>query len=348
MKRSLGIVFVAFFCFLLKVFFSRFPAICEGIYSNGLFLVFRNVYDYTLGLLPVPSLYVFGIVAISLLIHSLKHFSLKKFIHFFIRISALVVICFYIFWGYNYSRTPIEDKLNISSRALDSMSLEMQYANTLESAISARKEITLEETPLYLMNIHLEKKIRIAHRKTLPELNIAVPGRVRVRRLFKGSLLKIGTAGIYLPWIFEGHIDNGLHSLTQPYIMAHEMAHGIGHGDEGVCNFLAWLSCVNSDDPELRYSGHLDHTRELLRAFARNYPERFNALREEVPTGIDADINAILEQHRKFPDIIPTKVRDKTYDQYLKSQGVAEGNASYSRVVELVFAFQQANPTFGN
>ncbi|MCB0582976.1 MAG: DUF3810 family protein, partial [Phaeodactylibacter sp.] len=69
--------------------------------------------------------------------------------------------------------------------------------------------------------------------------------------------------GLYFPFTGEGHIDAGLHPLQKPYVMAHELAHGYGFGDEGTCNFLGYLACIGSDDPVIAYIGHLNYWRTL-------------------------------------------------------------------------------------
>ena len=148
----------------------------------------------------------------------------------------------------------------------------------------------------------------------------------------KGILLRISTAGFYLPFTGESNIDAGLHPIQLPFVMAHEYAHGYGTTDEGSCNFLGFLACENAADPFIRYSGHYGYWRYLLSSFRLQNPEAYKTFREALPAGIKADIKAISENSDKYPDIFP-KFRDLTYDAFLKAQGINDGMANYNRIV---------------
>jgi len=50
-------------------------------------------------------------------------------------------------------------------------------------------------------------------------------------------------------------------------------------------------------------------------------------------------LSDIHKNDAKYPDLLP-KFRNAVYDTYLKSQGVADGLHSYSRVVQLVWAYE--------
>ena len=72
-----------------------------------------------------------------------------------------------------------------------------------------------------------------------------------------GILLRFNSSGVYFPFTGEGHVDNGLHPVSKPFTIAHELGHGYGFGSEDVCNFLGFLACVRSDNPAIRYAGYL-------------------------------------------------------------------------------------------
>ncbi|MEL6251078.1 MAG: hypothetical protein AAFR87_03605, partial [Bacteroidota bacterium] len=46
------------------------PYFTEVVYSRGIFLLFRWIWDYTLGLIPIPLLYIIGPLLIFYLIRS--------------------------------------------------------------------------------------------------------------------------------------------------------------------------------------------------------------------------------------------------------------------------------------
>ena len=79
--------------------------------------------------------------------------------------------------------------------------------------------------------------------------------------------------------------------------------------------------------------------RYLAIAYRGLQPEKYEQFREQLPTGFLADMEAINQELAKYPDIMP-RFRNFAYDQYLKSQGISEGLASYSQIVMLVDAWE--------
>jgi len=177
--------------------------------------------------------------------------------------------------------------------------------------------------------------------KLLEKLNYPTAGTVRGRQLQpKGILLRFSTAGVYFPWTGESNIDAGLHPIQIPFTMAHEFAHGYGFTDEGTCNFLAYLACIQSENKMFQYSGHLSYWRYLASSYRRFDRENYTAYFKTLPKGIIADLYAIDANSDKYPNILP-ELRDAAYDTYLKTQGIGEWMKSYSRIVMLVKAWRE-------
>jgi len=157
-----------------------------------------------------------------------------------------------------------------------------------------------------------------------------------------GTLLRFGTAGFYFPYSGEGHIDAGLHPLQMPAVLAHELAHGHGFGDEGVCNFIAFASGAQSVNPYIAYSAYLSYWQTLAVQYRRINPDKYLAIRSRLHKQVDQDLQAIRRQMALYPDIWP-RLRDVAYDRYLKTQGIAEGMQSYHKVIMLVMAYHKRN-----
>ncbi|MEL6926376.1 MAG: DUF3810 family protein, partial [Bacteroidota bacterium] len=190
----------------------------------------------------------------------------------------------------------------------------------------------------------LEPFMRKEMKALLRDLSFPTPGRVRGRQLQpKGILLRFSTAGVYLPWTGECHIDAGLHPLQKPFVMAHELAHGYGFTDEGSCNFLAFLACIQSDHTFVKYSGYLNYWRYLAGAYRSYYPEEYTGFRENLPKGVQNDLNEINAYMARYPDWIP-ELRYVAYETYLKAQGIDEGMENYNRVIMLVTAWRAGLP----
>ena len=114
----------------------------------------------------------------------------------------------------------------------------------------------------------MEELIRQSVVQALEKLDYPTAGRVRGRKLLpKGVFLRFSSAGLYWPFVGEGNIDGGLHALQQPFTMAHEITHGYGITNEGICNFIAYLACQKSSDPFIKYAGLVAYWRYLAGAY---------------------------------------------------------------------------------
>lgn len=344
---------LGFLAILLRQILVYFPEVVEQLYSRGLFLGVRCIIDYLLGWIPIPLMYLFWTGLLVWVIFqfrklwkapmSLKQKSLSLSTGVLAFIGA--VIFFFLFlWGFNYIRQPIEDQIGIKAEPLELEALKEEFL--LETALleASRAKIPGLGDSVFtktLLPDHLESVIRKDLESWLKKHDFPTIGRVRGRILYpKGIFLRFSSLGLYFPLTGEGHVDAGIHPVQLPSVLAHEMSHGYGFGDEGTCNFLAYLSCKDSEDPAIAYTGRLGYWRTLAGNYRRYDPEGYGELFEKLNPGVKADLYAIRDNYRKYPDIMP-QVRNAAYESYLKAQGIKEGMKNYSRVIMLVKAWRE-------
>lgn len=266
--------------------------------------------------------------------------------HLIFQTLCVLAICFYWFWGFNYNRQSIESYLQLDSSNLDTTQLLQIYDQTQNKLLELRSQFEMSEKIKHIEDHVTEYETNCRESLTIELKKLAYPttGRVRIRQLRpQGSLLRISTAGVYWPFVFEGHIDPGLHPMTWPFTMSHEMGHGYGFTDEGTCNFLGWLACTSHEDPFIQYSGWIAYYRYLLTNIRRAIsPEQYQILYDSIDARLKKDLSEIRRYAMRYPDIMPA-VRDVFYDNYLKSHGVKGGLINYSKIIKLVYAWEQKN-----
>jgi len=329
------------------------PQWVDQYYFRGIFQGFRWLYDHTLGYIPIPMVYISLIIFVvyaariftAMIVKAKKGKWLKGISEGVLGLMAFLggaLFFFYVLWGYNYNRPDIYTDLNMEEQGIDSTYLIQELDRVTEQLIATRLLITqdsivaIDET--YIPD-DMESIIRVELEELLQRWDIPTYGRVRVRKLLpKGMLLRFSTAGVYVPYALEGHIDGGLHPIQWPFTMAHEMSHGYGYGDEGTCNFTGYLACMQSDLPILRYSALRGYWRYLMSDLRKLDKELYRDMMIALPRGIKTDLNAIITYMDRYPDIMPA-VRDKVYDNYLKSHGVKAGLANYSHMIKYVKAY---------
>ena len=329
------------------------------VYNRYIFRFIRVFYDYTFGLLPFPVIYLLFIAVVlffavrlkKLITHryTLPKLDVVKHLAFSIfNFWGWVLSLFYFLWAFNYYGPNIEKKLSLPDISIDSLQLLSEFKEITEIMIHERNTLSLDTTELRLQIdwFSMENEIRKVQTEILSEWGDKVHGRVRVRRLYpEGLLLRISTAGVYIPFVSEGHIDPGMFAIQWPFTAAHEMAHGYGYTDEGVCNFIGLLTCIKSKEPYIRYSGLLSYWRYLFYDVKLLYPESAKEIYQKVGPGITADLIAIRREMNRFPDILP-EIRDILYDSYLKSHGVEKGLKSYNEIILQVLKWKKTGYAF--
>lgn len=346
-------LFFAAVSLLLRAVFQAQQEWTEQIYSRGIFQLVRLVLDYTLGWLPFPAVYIlFGVllwklgVGLRYLIAE-KTTPLKKRLlrsgRRLLMFGSGVVALFLWLWGYNYSRVPIERQLDLPEITLTSELVKTALERQTELVLALRSQIqpdTSQPLTQEFPQEQLETAVRQEVILQLQALQFPVPGRPRGRQPFwNGFLLRFGASGIYNPFTGECNIDRASHFLTKPVNLAHELCHGYGFGDEGTCNFLAYLALEKSQMPLLRYSAELDFWRELAGTYRQAHPDTYAAFRANLPSGFRADLDNIYKVLDQYPEFFEA-FRYQVYDQYLKAQGIAEGMENYGKVIPLVLAYR--------
>ena len=351
MKKRIIWIVLGSITLLLRYLAS--PNFIEHNYSRGLFLWVRRIIDNTIAWFPFPLLYVFYLVLIIWAIRQLiktnwkQLFTLKGIGNWLLSVAAFtggVLFFFFFLWGFNYGRIPLVQQIDLKAEPVELADLKKELEQKTIEVLAARKELdAIGATVLAdeLLPSTIENLCRSAVEKTLLEMNYPIAGKVRGRILpTKGILMRFSSSGVYWPFVGEGNIDGGLHPLQQPFTLCHELSHGYGITNEGVCNFLAYVAAQNSDNAYVRYSGLLCYWRYIAIAYQRFAYEDYQAFRATLPKGFLADLDVINESLDRYPDILP-KLRYAAYDAYLKSQGISEGMKSYSSIIMLVRAWEK-------
>ena len=321
--------------------------IMESVYGRWIYPGVRWLFGHTMHYLPFPGIWmVFGlmtILAYRTIVRPLKrgNWHWRGFIGGLLSTLCAVIFLFYILWGFNYSRPSIAHRLSMNAPPLDQSQLEAEYERATKQLVAfATAHRTVLESNRGNLEPATEAMVSAALSKTLDLLDYPMAGRVKGRLLGpKGILLRFNTAGIYIPFSGEGHVDAGMLPIQIPFTMAHELAHGQGVTDEGECNFLAYLTCKNSNNRWVQFSGLLGYWRYVASEYRKGHKQEYRAHYRTLPEIIRILLDDIHQNNKKYPEIMP-RVRNKVYDSYLKSQGVQEGLRSYSTVVRMVHAYE--------
>ena len=329
------------------------PQQIETWYSQKVFLFIRKAFDLFNSILPFALIYILLPILLFWLIRSVRKLLKKKIsgfhkmVHFLystIAVGGVVVFLYMLLFGFNYGRQPIETHLELE---LDGLIAE-QVNEEFELATALLIQANAELEPAYKDSVASMTQTSAFTKTLVEELNDILeqfdyPHQARPNMRYlqpKGVLLRFGTSGVYLPFTGEPHADSGLHPLQIAFTSSHELAHAHGFGDEGTCNFLAYVATINSNDAFIRYAGHYRYWRYVARQRFRGGPDSYIAFVETLPQSIQQDLEDVRAEMQKYPDFLPRTMRDATYNAYLRGQGITEGMENYNRVVVLVVNFR--------
>ena len=144
--------------------------------------------------------------------------------------------------------------------------------------------------------------------------------------------------GVYSFFTGEANINVNFPDYTIPYTAAHELAHQRGIAREDEANFVAFLVCIGSDDPYIRYSGYLNVYEYVANALWKADKELYYKAVAHLNSEVKAEMTAYNRFYDKYKESTVSQVSGTINNSYLQSQGTP-GTKSYGMVVDLAVAY---------
>lgn len=244
---------------------------------------------------------------------------------------------FLLCFGLNYERPFLFDLLGFERREATAAELE-----TMSGEIVRRINENYEEAHASGREVpKREEIIRLVEESynSVPELSLLPRGSYTPPKpvYFSGVMTRLGLSGIYFPFTAEPNYNADAPDFQLPFTMAHEMAHQRGVARESEANFVAFLVCVDSSDPFVRYSGYRNGLGVVSELF-RVEPEKARDLIRQLGTGYREDSRRAVIFWAKaggFLGNISTRINDL----YLRANRVKSGTADYAGSTTLIIGY---------
>lgn len=275
----------------------------------------------------------------------MRRIPLVKLTSFFLTLaiaSGVLLNAFYLAWGFNYTRPTLYQLLDLPVRERPAGELKgLCQALCLEAA-SLRTQVMEDEKGVFTLpggyRTYLEKIPR-----AYQALGQKLPLFSQEARPAKGviaseGLSRAGIAGIYIPYTAEANVNVHQPPLLLLSSAAHETAHYLGVAKEDEANFVAYLACVESDDPSIAYSGAMLALINCANKLFAADPAAFLDVRRSYSEGMVRDIlhyNAYWERYEGAVEEIINEMNDS----YLKHNRQENGVKSYGLMVDLLLAW---------
>ncbi|WP_372933457.1 DUF3810 domain-containing protein [Mariniphaga sediminis] len=337
-KRWLFLPVTALLFFGLTQILAHNPEFVERYYSQMLYPVVASCLSFLSKWLPFSLDDVFYILLILSFIFGtvlliLRKISFSQSAKILLNVLAAVYISFYLFWGFNYFRTDLNNRLTMKE----------QQAET-EAFVSVFTEL-VEKTNASWCSFHnmdeqeLARFIEHSYEKLAPALQLnTLSGKQNAKKItFSHFFAQAGISGYFGPFFNEVHVNRFNLPVEYPFVLAHEKAHQYGITGEAEANFYSWLVCSQSPSEHLQYSANLAILRYFIYHGRRleQFPEIVGKLDERVKD----DFRKIQKHWSELRNEKIDRAASKVNDVYLKTNNVEKGVQDYTGVVKHVMDF---------
>lgn len=340
--------------FVLQTLASRHSHWVERIYSHKLFpliifllslvngIVGFSIAELMMGLLPVAF-------AVTLVYQGRQILRRRKSLTQILRLDLLMLtwivgvamMGFLLIWGFNYQREPLGSRLGLTGRVASDdqlKSISETIVNELNSNYAA-SHFNSDGAPLTAPARAKVYELLEAAYQNEPLLADVAGTRLGPPKpvYASGVMSRLGLSGFYMPFTGEPNFNAAQPEFDLPYVIAHEKAHqrGIAHEDEA--NFIAFLVCVNSNDPYIRYSGYLN-VLKVAGAAQLTDPAFYKSLFARIGEGPRQDLRARAAFWARYQGAARAAA-ERVNDSYLKANRISSGTRNYSEDIALIVGY---------
>ena len=335
---------IAFACVRIAV---HNPEFVEKYYSTGLYPVIARLFSWVSKLIPFSVWDIFWILTVIVVLAGLvlviiRRLTILRYLLGAGQFLALLYALFYLTWGFNYFRPPIESRVGWKK----SIPREEFFRSVLDSLIKGANSsyISIDKSQYPVVDSLVEK----SYRQNNYVLGINYPnGSRRPKKMVLSSLFaRSGVSGYFGPFFNEVHLNGLLFPLDYPYVLAHEKAHQFAITSEAEANLAAFVVCSTSEDKRLRYSAAIN----MLLYFLNDATglTDYHEYVKKIDSLVISDIRERSKYYDTFQNKTLEKIQRKANDVYLKSNHIKKGIKNYNEVVALVISWQQNKRQLSN
>lgn len=346
---------------------ARVNTAFSDFYLDCIFPIWNNTFGRLLSWVPFSFGEILIIIAVAGLPLSLIAYAVlmivkkgrrKKISRIYWKVIAWCVAYVLITETLNcfilYQCSTFASKNGISENTFTTSQLLDLYEVMIEQTNAASTQVERDEIGRFILNTDLDetaKKNLLSISDEYPVLKgfYTTPKPV-INSYFMSQQYLMG---IYFPFTLEANYNRLMYDSNKPETVTHELCHTQGIILEDEANFVAFLACSRSDDADYRYCGYLSALKYVRsRAYDAvankedHLKDRLSELEDRIDYGIWVDMvynqkywKSVQEEKTVIPASTVNNVADAAMNASLKFNGVADGKASYGRMVDLLLNY---------
>lgn len=257
-------------------------------------------------------------------------------------VVSLLFSVFVFGFGTGYYGTTVDEKLGLDRSVVSPEELYYTAATLAAHVNSEAENVKYQYNDFSVMPYtfdEMSRRLVAAYDKVCDEYDFIPRLNSRVKPVMLSEpWTYTHISGVYTYFTGEANINTNFPDYTIPYTAAHEMAHQRGIAREDEANFIAFLVCISSDDPYIRYSGYLEvyeYVASSLYSANKNY---YSAVYSSLKTNVRAEMAAYSAFFDKYRENVVANVSEAVNNSYLQIHGTV-GSKSYGLVVDLAVAY---------
>lgn len=358
-KRYLIPLIIIAFSALMTVS-GRLSAGFADFYSDYIFPYISTPFVFISGLLPVSLGEIMIITAIILFGLGIPAMIITLIFGKKFRAKTLTVSLSTVLWIFAficcteslncfslYGCTKFSERF-FTEKEHNNDELKQLYSLLIDETNKLALQVPRDENNRFTLTINVADECRKAMKKAseqYPQLKGYYPKPKPI--MFSYFMSQTGTSGMYFPFSMEATYNNDMVPELLPEVICHEYAHLKGFMQEDEANFISFIATLGSDSPEVQYSGYLDALEYVHNQIYKNEIVSGYELTEKISAEVKNDWFRFLPENyweeNEEKEIIPTEtvetISDTASDTSMKLNGVEDGIASYSRMVDLLLDY---------
>lgn len=352
--RHLCFLIPAVVAMILGFLLPHFPETTEKLFAQGIFRVVSVPIGGLVSCLPFSLTEVLAVLALPVLIFLLiclirrlrrssnRGKSLLRAGKGTGWVLSVAFLLYMLLHGLNFYRLPVGTLMELETVDFTAEQLCDVCIDLADQASMERESLTEDGSGCVRLSQSIGETLRLAdngYRNLQDTYPFLFGGVFRAKPVQLSHWWSYtGITGMYFPMLAEANVNIDVPDSSIPATAAHELAHTRGFAREDECNFLAYLTCINSDSADYRYSGLLMAYIYCSNALYDYDTELWGETRAACSDGVRRD----LEERNRYWENFEGKVQEisnNVNNSFLQSQGQESGVLSYSEVVSLIVSY---------
>ena len=315
--------------------------------SATLRVIFATLTDWLPFSLGELTIWMLPLILFLVLRHAIRHRCdtwRTAMVYIGILLSVVVTLfsVFVLNFAAGYRGSALEDKLDLDREKVSAEELYDTAVILIDAINRETSEIDFYTKDFSIMPYTLDEmngKLAAAYRDFAAEHDFITHVDSRVKPVLASEVMSyMHITGVYSFFTGEANINVNFPDYTIPYTAAHELAHQRGIAREDEANFVAFLVCIRSDDPYIRYSGYLNVYEYVANALWKADKELYYKAVAHLNSEVKSEMTAYNRFYDKYRESTVSQVSNTVNNSYLQSQGTP-GTKSYGMVVDLAVAY---------